>query len=194
MSTGPIHPVAQKLRQAILPYLISATALKWRPLYVAHFVYVYTHDLLAALAGFGISHPLAKLITGESNDLPKALEGMPPWLKVLTVTAIVLWAILKVVVTRENGEKRSALARSCRKEFRGIERRVLVELSKKDPMPGLDRIQDEISTIVDRHIAEDSWPWAGPKPNIAGDVNKRLKELCDEYQNNWTPPPATKVL
>jgi hypothetical protein len=71
---------------------------------------------------------------------------------------------------------------------------VLEELVKADPMPGLIKVQDEIRTIVGRHIAEESWPWPGPKPSIGDQVNARVDELCHEYGGNWTPPPAGKVV
>jgi len=64
-----IHPVERKLEQSILPYFVSAEKLRWQPFYLAYSFYIYTHDLLAALVGVGVSHPLLRVFVGGESSV-----------------------------------------------------------------------------------------------------------------------------
>jgi hypothetical protein len=146
------------------------------------------HELAAALVGIGISPPILAVFTGQEGQhatVSSATAAAAP----ITIAAAVLWMLLKVIVTRQNGEKRSVLARSCRREFRGLAITLRDELAKENPMPGLEKIQKDIAAIVQRNVAEDSWPWEGPASRIARRVQKRLDRLCTEFEQGWLSAP-----
>lgn len=189
------HPVKRKLRQAILPYCVSAQKLKWQPLFLTYGFYAYVHDFLAALVGAGIAPPLIGLFgdgQGGSEGARQITAAVAefdniPWYISVAFFAFLLWTILKVIVTRASGEKRAALAQSCRKEFRRLEARLQSELSQPNPMPALNEIEKEVRALVDRNIAEDAWPWRGPAKGIDEQVEKELDEISRRFEQNWTP-------
>ncbi len=183
--------VVRKLANEILPWLVSAEVLAKKPLYRAHGVYSWTRDILAGLSGFGLSHPLAKLITGESTDMGKALGSMPFWLYILTGFSVLAWVTLKAYVTRDDGEKRAMLARSCRKEFMSINLRLRSALQQPRPLKDLTVLQTEVTAIVDRHIAEGSWHFPGDDilaSDIHDVVSKRTIDLTIQYCSSWDRP------
>ena len=181
----------KKLRQAIIPYVILAERLKWRALYLAYTVYAYSHDFLSALAGAGISFPLTRIATGKNIDLPSSIQEMPMPLAITTVLSVFGWIVLKVIVTRNDGEKRATLARNCRKDFRSFLNTLENECQKNNPMPGLTRLAQQIQQTVQRHIAEDSWSYNGLPVDRAFtiEVEKRVHQYCERYGSGWDPEP-----
>jgi len=180
--------VVRKIANEILPWLVSAEVLAKKPLYRAHTVYSWTRDVLAGLSGFGLSHPLAKLITGESTDMGSALGKMPFWLYFLTGFSVIAWVALKTYVTRDDGEKRAMLAMSCRKEFMSINLRLRGALQQQNPLVPLAALQAEVTAIVDRHIAEGSWHFPVDDilaPDIHEDVRRRTIDLVLQYHASW---------
>jgi hypothetical protein len=182
--------VVRKLANEILPWFLSAEELRKRPLYRAYAMYSWTRDTLAGLTGFGLSHPLAKAISGESTDITLALSQMPLWLAILTVVAAIMWVILKTFVSKDDGEKRAVLARSCRKEFMVLNLRLRNALQHRHPLHALVAIQQELTAIVDRHIAEGSWAFQNDvlAPGIAEKVRRRTAELVAQNISSWDQP------
>jgi hypothetical protein len=159
------HPLVAKLRRDILPYFVSGERLARLPLYRAHRFYSYSHDLFAAAAGFGLTHPLIQTLSaGSTASLPATLGGNGPFAVALGGVAALAWAVLKVYVGREDAEKRASLARSCAKQLRQVELKLVRALGNADPMAELGKLYEDIIAIVDRHIAEDAWPWGVPRP------------------------------
>lgn len=184
-----VERVRRKLDQ-VVPYFVSAEALSRRPLYVAHAAYAYARDLLAGATGAGLGHPVVAALSGDApQGLAAAVGTMPPWLGVVTVLSALSMAVLKVAVSRGDGEKRAALAASCRKEFRILGKRLRDELSSPNPLPGLAALQRDLGAIVDRHMAEDSWPWDGPKPGADVPTAARVDALVAAYAANWSAIP-----
>src|SRR5687768_9368390 len=100
------HPIEGKLSREIVPYIVSADRLGNIGLYRAHQFYAWSHDLLAALTGYGIVHPLLQRLASPGGDqqLAGQLKDSGPLAIPLGVCAAFLWAVLKVYVTREEGE------------------------------------------------------------------------------------------
>lgn len=184
-----VERVRRKLDQ-VVPYFVSAEALSRRPIYVAHAAYAYSRDLLAGATGAGLGHPVVMALSGDApQGIVAVLEAMPPWLGALTVLSASSMALLKVVVSRGDGEKRAALASSCRKEFRILGKRLRDELASANPLPGLAVLQRDLSAVVDRHMAEDSWPWDGPKPGAESATAAKVDALVAAYAPNWSAIP-----
>lgn len=184
-------PIVRKLANEILPWFVSAEELRKKPLYRAHLAYSWTRDTLAGLTGFGLSHPLAKAINGESSDLGTALTKMPFWLYCMTGFAAVSWVVLKAFVTRDDGEKKAMLAASCRKEFMGLNLKLRSALQQPRPLKALVQIQAEVTGIVDRHIAEGSWAFANDDilaPKIHEKVRRRVADLVAQHLSSWDEP------
>jgi len=189
----PSNPVERKLSGVICPWLVSARQLASVPLYIVCIFYAYTYDVPAGLVGVGLSSPVLKALAGNQGSTDaKLLTGITGPMLYLAVAAGVAWLLLKAVVTREDGEKRSALARSCRREFRQLEARLPQVLQEADPLPALTKMQEEIQTIVDRHIAEGSWVFNGLAPDIKDKVDQMFSQLCAQFGANWTQVPKTE--
>lgn len=177
-----MHPVESKLRTELIPYFVSAEKLRWRLLYVAYEIYAYASDLLAALVGLGFASPILQAMQGNKIEL----QGLP----VMGVVALLIWITLKIYISRNEGEKRSTLAKSCRRQFRKFSAELNRGLATPTPMPQLVKLQEEITSLVDRHIMEDAWPWAPLAKNIESRVEREVKALCDQYGSGWAKPPA----
>lgn len=107
-------------------------------------------------------------------------------LQIPTVVAILTWVTLRVVFTRQGGQKRAVLAKSCIQTMKQAEARLHRVLIKSDPMPDLNSlVEEQIAPTVDRNIQEDAWPWSGPDPDADSEVEKQLLLLCNKYQGNW---------
>jgi len=152
--------------------------------------------MLIGLAGLGIAPQVLRFFNQPSNDssakgsLVEAARSLPGWLPWLTIVLALIWIALKTFVVQSDGAKRSQLAKSCRRQFRVLGARMHSELAKPDPMPGLLKIEAEITSLVDRNIAEDAWPWAGIASNTEPPTTKMINELLKRFQTTWSPAPA----
>jgi len=179
--------LVRKLANEVIPWIVSAEKLSKKRLYVAHSTYVWSRDLLAAVSGFGISHPLAGVLTGDAS-LGDSIAAMPKWLAVITLLSALIWAVLKAYVTRDEGEKKATLAVSCSKEFMRIKLALGGILARADPYEGLMNLHAEIMAIVDRHVAEGSWFFPNGEvlaPEIAAEVRDRVVATVDRYCDDW---------
>jgi hypothetical protein len=186
------HPVRVKLRLGILPYLVQADRLRRRPIYVTYVGYIYVHDFLAALVGFGFSTPLLKVLGGAEADTPHAAALLSPsrWLP-LTVICLIAWAALKVVIAQSDAAKKVPLQRSCRRECQVFRRRLTEILLDPAPIARLNDVQRDINAMVDRLIAEGAWPFDDIDDDNS-DLNRWLTKLSETYSAGWDPAPASE--
>lgn len=189
----PEHPVQDKLRNQILPWLESAKLLKKQWFYRLHALFGYTTDVTVALGALGIAVPVITLLTqpaenpGNASVLP-LLPQNPKWLYYLAATCVVGWAILRVAFTREEGQKKAVLAKSCHQTLKEAEAKLYHLLVQSDPMPELNKlILEKIVPTVDRNIQEGSWPWSGPAPGVESAVEMQLDSFSRRFSSNWSP-------
>lgn len=188
---GADHPVAQKLQRDVVPYLVSADQLVKRPVFVAYSVYSIIGEFLTGLAGVGLAPPLLKTMSGS----PPAETGDRAWMTPLAVVLLVAWVLLRIAATSNEGAKRATLMRSCRREVQQVRARLARELSAPEAMTALEAIQKEISALVDRHIAEGSWPWSPVHPRADELAAPEVERLVRKYGGGWaSPPPAPRVV
>lgn len=193
----PDHPVKRTLERDVLPYIVSARQLRKQWFYRMHTVFGYTTDIVVALATIGIAPPLLRLIgaTGSAADvadkpltLTSALASLPPALVYPAAVLIVVWIIIRVAFSREEGQKRAVLARSCTKVLQQAEAGLPQALSAADPMPALtEMLEKRIRPTVDRNIQESAWPWLPFAPRIEADVKKEVSAFCSSYEGDWAP-------
>lgn len=191
------HPVKRTLERDVLPYIVSARQLRKQWFYRMHTVFGYTTDIVVALATIGIAPPLLRLLgaTGSAADaankpptLTSVLASLPPSLVYPAAILIVVWIIIRVAFTREEGQKRAVLARSCNKVLEQAEAGLPQALGTADPMPALtEMLEKRIRPTVDRNIQESSWPWLPFAPKIEADVRKELNAFCLSYESDWAP-------
>ena len=188
------HPVRRKLRGTVIPYVVSAKRLRKQPIYIAHWVHVYTNDLLAAMIGLGLANPVLRLFSGEDASAAQVMKsfGETAW-AIPTIVAAVLWALFKIILTRQGAEKRAVLMRSCRTEFETYQFEITETLGAGDPLDGLNEIYERIMGTVKRHLAERAWPWpSGHAPDIDLEVDREVEALCRKYESGWAPPPENE--
>jgi hypothetical protein len=108
-----MHPVEKKMQLEILPYFISVRRLKGLLYYKVYLFYTYPHDLLAAIAAVGISHPISNSLNGSKNitAVQNSLGFESSWLTGLVIICLVLWAYLKYFIVREDIKKKQYLSR-----------------------------------------------------------------------------------
>jgi hypothetical protein len=186
------HPVRRKLQRDVLPYLVSACRLRTQWFYRLHVVFGYTTDLVVALTAIGVTTPLLRLFGGSGATetagqkvatLAEALATIPYWLYYPTGVLVILWVVLRVAFTREEGQKRAVLAKSCTQVLREAEAKLPRVLGKPDPMPDLNELLErQIASTVDRNIQEKAWPWTPFAPNIDDEVDQDLARLCTRYE------------
>jgi hypothetical protein len=193
------HPARRSLQRDVLPYIVTGRRLKQQWFYRAHLVFGYTTDLVVALMAAGISTPALALLAagGAAEDAPEsatiqsALADVPSWLYAPTLLLLVTWIFLRVTFTREEGQKRAVLAKSCTQVLRQAEASLHTVLLKPDPMPDLtELLEKKIRPSVDRNIQESAWPWLPFAPDIDQEVTKECDRLCARYESDWTPVPA----
>jgi hypothetical protein len=185
------HPIEIKLRRDIVPYLVSSDQLKWQPVHVAYFLYARLGDVLAALAGAGLSHPLLEVMQDKGAVSASNLTWRTP-----AALAILLgWALLKVMATSNDGAKRATLMRSCRREVQQIRAKLSRILGSSSPMPELESMQVDIAALVDRHIVEGSWPFSPVCPDADSLANAEVQALVTRFGSGWeAPPPAGRAM
>jgi hypothetical protein len=157
------HPVKKKLRNDILPYLITAKHLNDQWFCRTHRLFGYTTDILVALTALGlIPAVIANIFGNNPNDTPtkvSELEALLPkefhYLYYMMLVLVLAWVILRVAFNQEDGQKRAVLARSCSLSMRHAESKLPHLLGNADPMPGITELYDtSIYPIVDRNIQE----------------------------------------
>jgi hypothetical protein len=188
------HPVTRKLSTSLVPYFVSGEQLERQRFYRAYSVYTWANEVMAGVAVLGLGPVLSPLnLQTGTVDVPALFKGtqagsLPFLLAGIGALFGIGWMLFKVYVTRENGIKRAALARSCRNQLRTLETRVHQELNEPNPITKLDEIYASVKDLINRCSQEEAWPWPGPAPNIAEPVEKRVKEYCSQYQANWKIP------
>ncbi len=179
--------------ELLFPYILSSEKLIWRPFYVTYKLYTYSRDILTAVVGLGVVSPVFKLlasalsgekVTGESaQSLSRDLPAL--WFVVVLAAAIIS-AVMRVYVTTEQVEKRAVLAKSCRREFRGLSSRLYFALQTENPKSEIIDIQNEVTQTVRRYIGEDAWPWQGVAPGTEAAGRVRAQNAYDAYGDRWT--------
>jgi hypothetical protein len=189
----PDQQVNRTLERDVLPYLVSARQLKKQWFYRLHTLFGYTTDLVGGLAAIGVSSPfLILLVTkdadagGPTPSLASVLAGIPSFLVYPAAIVIIGWVILRVAFTREEGQKRAVLARSCIQNLRQAEADLHNLLRARQPLAGLtEMLEKRIRPTVDRNIQETSWPWVPFAPNIDSEVQTELNSLVTRYGADW---------
>jgi hypothetical protein len=194
------HPVKRKLRQDILPWTVSARGLKARWFYRVHVLFGYTTDLLAAFAAVGFAPPFLRLLASQNSGdngvaLSQVLATIPGWLVIPAAIIMVGWLVLRTVFTREEGQKRAVLARSCAGICRGIESDLHFILAQSNPIGDLNKMYAErLRPAIDRTSQEGAWPWDGPSDRIDAELNATFARLCATYESRWEVPPTLNLL
>lgn len=191
----PDQQVKRTLERDVLPYLVSARKLEKQWFYRLHTLFGYTTDLVGALAAIGVSTPFLILLTtkdadaaGATPSLASVLAGIPSFLVYPAAIVIIGWVILRVAFTREEGQKRAVLARSCIQNLRQAEADLHNLLRARQPLASLtEMLEKRIRPTVDRNIQETSWPWLPFAPNIQRDVQADLNSLLTLYEADWVP-------
>jgi hypothetical protein len=189
------HRVKQKLRNEVLPYLVSARRLNRQWFYISHLVFGYTTDVLVALAVLGIGSPaLSAILVADQGRGPKTTmfadltSTIPQQLYYPALVLIICWVVFRIALDREDGQKKAILAKSCRLAMRQAEAKLHRILSDSKPMAGIIRLYEEVlMPTVDRAIPEGAWPWAPFAPDIDEDVEKQLMDLCQRFESQWEP-------
>ena len=190
------HPVKRKLRNDVLPYLATARRLHRQWFYVSQLVFGYTTDLLVALTALGVGSPALSAILvaeqgrvpGKATTLADLTSAIPQQLYYPVAVLVIGWVVFRVAFNREEGQKKAVLAKSCRLAMRQAEAKLHRLLGDPNPMPGILRLYEEVlMPTVDRAIPEGAWPWAPFAPDIDGEVERQLTELCQKYESQWDP-------
>jgi hypothetical protein len=191
----PDHPVKRKLRNDILPTIVSAKQLRKQWFCRVNFLFVYATDIIVALTALGLSSPWLVFLQAKTQSdnskqpsLSEILAATPQWLYYPAIVLVVAWIFLRVTFSREDGQKRAILAKSCAQTFRQANGKLFRMLSKPNPMPDLNKLLDEeISPTVDKNIQEKVWPWDIHAPGIAKEVETELADLCSRFEVEWSP-------
>jgi hypothetical protein len=193
----PTHPVKRTLERDVLPYLVSARRLRRQWFVLLHSIFGYTTDLVVALTTIGVATPLLALLGTTSNNthegtqspsLSTVLAALPKWLYFPTAVLVLAWIVLRVAFSREEGQKRAVLAKSCTQVLRQAESKLPTALSMPNPMPALTELLEKgIRPTVDRSIQENSWPWTPFAPEIDVEIGKELARLSASYETDWSP-------
>ena len=191
----PDQQVTRTLQRDVLPYLVSARKLKKQWFYRFYNIFGYTTDIVGALAAIGITSPFLSLLitkdggsdaTTQVPSLAAGLSGVPAFLVYPAGIVIFAWVIIRVAFTREEGQKRAVLARSCIQNLRQVEADLHNVLRGQRPLAALNEmLEKRIRPTVDRNIQETSWPWLPFAPNIQSEIQTDLNSLHTLYQDGW---------
>src|SRR5271165_6446144 len=138
-----MHPAEQKLR-TIARYTVSAQKIPSVRHYIIYTVYSWTNDVIAAMAGIGITFgflPQAKAVA-EAPVSPFQF-GLAGGILALT------WGGLKLAATRDDGIKRATLMRSCNHQIMVQRGHVYSALDNSEPLGELSAIYKEIRDVYD---------------------------------------------
>jgi hypothetical protein len=189
------HPVKRKLRNDVLPPIVSSKRLHKQWFCRVNFIFVYATDVIVALTALGLTSPWLSFIqekpagpNAKPTSLSEILAATPQWLYYPALILVLAWIILRVTFIREEGQKKAVLAKSCAQALRQANGKLFRVLGKPNPMPDLNKILDEeISPAIDRNIQEKVWPWDIHAPDITNEVEAQLADLCARFESDWTP-------
>lgn len=189
------HPVKRKLRNDILPYLVTARRLRKQWFYLSYVVFGYTTDLLVALGAVGVGWPaLSSILVSQEGKNPgsgtvaEAMASVPAPIAYPLGILLILWVVWRVAFNREDGQKKAVLAKSCSHAMRQAEAKLPRILDDPNPMPAIIKLYEEILIpTLDLGVPEGAWPWAPFAPSVEAEVEKQLSELCQKYESQWAP-------
>lgn len=191
------HYVLRKLCDQLLPWMISGKIIGRQWFVRLAIVYSYTIDLAAALAGLGIGAPIAALIQGQlpkgqSNALDVLHSVLPPGWFYVGIVAAIFWIVLRVVVKKQDVERRALLARGYALAMSESYAKLDQALADSEPMPQIRIIQKSVEDRYHDAINKGVWKWDPPFPPSA-EIETELKETVDyfrsKFMSNWAPPP-----
>jgi hypothetical protein len=192
-----MRDIERKLRVEICPYIVTAQILdRWWP-YRTYVVYSYVGEIFVLLAGFGFANPVITFLSDNSmatapnhNQATVAtfLQGSQSgWIALML---LVIWGLVKFYIGREDLEKRCSLLSSCKLQFRQLENQLRKVLADPKPMEKLLELQLKLVELVDRNIAEESWQYNGPAPDIDPLVERYCADLVATFSPFWEPEPS----
>jgi hypothetical protein len=187
--------VRRNLRGSVLRRIAGADHVRKHPDYVAYVVYAWGHEALLVVAGLGISHPVVSLFApddkaGGAAGAWRAMSTYPPHLLWLVVTAVALWAIVRLWVgVRKLGE-RGPLMAACWRELKSLDANLQDALQKEEPLQLLSDLMAESKAVVDRYFKSGVWPWPiGPEGQVVeAHINERADRLCRTCRHFWKEP------
>nr|VFK21205.1 MAG: hypothetical protein BECKLPF1236A_GA0070988_102922 [Candidatus Kentron sp. LPFa]VFK23595.1 MAG: hypothetical protein BECKLPF1236C_GA0070990_1000632 [Candidatus Kentron sp. LPFa] len=197
-----MHPIEQKLKDEICPYLVTARRLnRWGPYWV-YLGYSYLGELFVLLAGLGISNPIMSFLSDgqvklESKDgtLITVVQFLnDPWAGGIALALLVMWALVKVYIRNENLAKRCSLLRSCQRQCIHLENQLMQLLPAPNPMKELINLQVKLGSLVEWNIVEESWRYGGPAPNINAQVNEYCSQLVSIFSAHWDQAPPNEQI
>jgi hypothetical protein len=111
----------------------------------------------------------------------------------LTLTGAILAVSLiavRIYVGKANLAKRAVLADSCASEFKSLNTRLfMLNNANAGLNEELTKIGNEVATILQRHIAEKSWPYNPIAPNIEPQVDRRTAEIVRRIVQGMSVSP-----
>ncbi|PJA32339.1 MAG: hypothetical protein CO187_04505, partial [Zetaproteobacteria bacterium CG_4_9_14_3_um_filter_53_7] len=186
----PIHPVKRALERDVIPYIVSGRNLRKQWFYQLHYVFGYTTDIVASFAAVGIGAPIFDIINADAKPekIQSALLQVPSSLFVPVVLIFIAWVVLRVIFSKEDGQKRAVLAKSCLKSLDVAEAKLHKVLSQPNPMPDLiELLEKQIRQPADRALVEGAWPWLPFAPDCDDEISNMLDKLCQRYESDWAP-------
>ena len=185
----PDHPVTEKLRNSVLPYVVTSRRLPKQWYYRTNWLFGTTTDVVIAL---GAASPVAGFLSGQAGadgkpvSLPVLLDSVPERYYIVVLILSALWVALRVLFAREEGQKKAVLAKSCVQSMRQASAKLHRILDDTDPMPALNKlVQEQIEPVVDRNIQDGSWVWDGPAQDVEDEVETILNGLRKKYEGKW---------
>ena len=195
-----VHPVAWKLESLILPRIAASELLSRQFFWRANKIHSYAQYVLAVVAGLGISPAVVQAFRNPAEApaqgapaTPKFVEAvspLPSWLVVITVVALVLWIVFRAYVDLERVEARATLAENLANQLSQIEVQLDQVLDRPDPKESLDKIYDNIISLVSAAIPSGAWPWRPlpPDDQTASRVKEKLTKLRQAHEQKWAAP------
>jgi hypothetical protein len=191
------HYILRKLANQLLPSMLAGQHLRRQWIVGLAAFYSYTGDLSAALAGLGIGAPLASLASGKApageNAFDVIRRTLPPGWVAVGAAALVIWAILRLVVQREDVIARALLAKECAKAMSERWFKLYTVLDQPNPLRDIATIQESVAGDVQKAIANRVWPerWLPlpPAELISKELAAKVDEIRVKFMPSWAPPP-----
>jgi hypothetical protein len=175
-----MHPVEQKL-WTIARYTVSAQKIKTHRHYIIFVVYSWTNELIVALAGIGITFAFLPPARAAA-EVPVS----PFHYGIIGGILALVWALLKLAATREEGIKRATLMRSCNHQIMVQRGKIYSALENATPLKELSAIFLELNRVYDRANQDGSWPWQGDfAPNIDALVDRDEKQWFNRWNERF---------